>query len=89
MRKSDNRSNISNYKGITKLSAILKLMKNLVADYHFFNTKSLIFPFQHGFLNGRTTVTNLLEFTNHIFRGFLARARTDVIYTDFSKALIG
>ena len=30
--------------------------------------------------------TNLLEFTTHVFRGFLARARTDVIYTDFSKA---
>lgn len=86
LHKSGNKSNISNYRGIAKLSAIPKLMEKLVTDYLFFNTRSLISPFQHGFLKGRSTVTNLLEFTTHVFRGFLARARTDVIYTDFSKA---
>ena len=33
-----------------------------------------------------STVTNLLEFTTHVFWGFLARTRTDVIYSDFNKA---
>ena len=37
-------------------------------------------------MKGRSSDINLLEFTTHVFRGFLARARTDVIYTDFSKA---
>ena len=57
-----------------------------MTDYLFLNTRSLIFPFQHGFLKGRSTVTNLLEFTAHDFRAFLARARIDLIYTVFSKA---
>ena len=86
MHKLGNKSNISNYRGIAKLSAIPKLMEKLGTDYLFFNMRSLISAFQHGFLKGRSTVTNLLEFTTHVFRGFLARARTDVIYTDFSKA---
>ena len=57
----------------------------MVTNYLFFNTKSLISPFKHGFLKGRSTVTNL-EFTTYVFRGFLGRARTDAIYTDFNKA---
>ena len=57
-----------------------------MTDYLFFNTKYLISPFQHDFLKGRSTATNLPEFTTHVFRGFLGRTRADVIYTDFSKA---
>ena len=69
------------------LSAIRRLMEKLVTDYLVFNTKYLISPFQHGFLKGRSTVTNLLEFTTHVFKGFLTTARTDVLYTDFSETL--
>ena len=84
--KSCNIPYISNCRDIAKLSAIPTLMEKLVTNYLFFDTKSLISQFEHGFLKGRSTVTNLLEFTIHVFRGFLARARTDVIYTDYSKA---
>ena len=51
-----------------------------------FYMKSLISPFQHDFLKGRSTVTNLFAFTTHVFRNFLVKAQTDVIYIDFSKA---
>ena len=59
LHKSDNRSNISNYRDIAKLSAIPKLMVKLVTDYLIFNTRSFISPFQHDFLKGRSTVSNL------------------------------
>ena len=83
LHESGNGSNISNYKGIAKLSAIPKFMVKLVTHYLFFNTKSLIHPFK--VLKGRSTVTILLNLC-HVFRGFLVRAWTDVIYIDFSKA---
>ena len=35
---------------------------------------------------GRLSLILNLEFTTHVFRGFLARAGTDVIYTEFNKA---
>ena len=70
-----------------KLSAFPKLMEKLVTDYLSFNMKSLISPFQHGVLKGRSTVTNLLECTIHAFRGFLARAQIFILIS--VKLLIG
>ena len=55
---------------IAKLSAMPKLLEKLVTDNLFFDTRFLLFPFQHGFLKGGSTVTNLLEFTNGIYTDF-------------------
>ncbi|XP_075157975.1 uncharacterized protein LOC142231243 [Haematobia irritans] len=41
---------------------------------------------QHGFMRGKSTVSNLLEFVGHVFESFSQRRQLDVIYTDFSKA---
>jgi Reverse transcriptase (RNA-dependent DNA polymerase) len=41
---------------------------------------------QHGFVKGRSTVTNLMSVTQHISNGLDLRKQTDVIYMDFSKA---
>ena len=48
--------------------------------------KSIISPSQHGFVKGRSTTTNLLEFTSLVNDAFSEKKQTDVIYTDFSKA---
>jgi hypothetical protein len=42
--------------------------------------------FQHGFVSGRSTVTNLCSFTQFVAECFDARLQVDVVYTDFSKA---
>lgn len=84
--KSGGRSNVLNYRGIAKLSVIPKLMEKLVTDYLSFQLNSTMSPFQHGFMKSRSTVTNLLEFSTHIFKGYVRGNQTDVIYTDFSKA---
>ena len=47
---------------------------------------SIISPYQHGFLKGKSTCTNLLEFVNKTIHGFVNSMQTDTIYTDFSKA---
>lgn len=41
---------------------------------------------KHGFLTGRSTITNLATFKQTIFESFITNAQTDVIYTDFKKA---
>ncbi|XP_075163042.1 uncharacterized protein LOC142235666 [Haematobia irritans] len=41
---------------------------------------------QHGFRKSRSTVINLMEFTSFINDGFKERKKTDVVYTNFSKA---
>jgi len=47
---------------------------------------SLISPCQHGFVQRRSSTTNLLELTSFVIDGFKKKMETDVIYTDFSKA---
>ncbi|PZC82315.1 hypothetical protein B5X24_HaOG210618 [Helicoverpa armigera] len=42
-------------------------------------------PFQHGFLKGRSTVTNLVLLNNYITDAMDHGGQVDVIYTDYSK----
>ena len=84
--KSGNTSDISNYRGIAKLSAIPKLFELIITKQIMFNVNKIITPYQHGFLAGKSTTTNLLTLTSFIHNSFLLNQQTDVIYTDFSKA---
>lgn len=84
--KSGNKSQVTNYRGIAKLSAIPKLFEKCITDNFSHSISSLISPYQHGFRKRYSTSTNLLEFTSSIHRGFVLGKFTDTIYTDFSKA---
>lgn len=84
--KSGNRCSVDNYRGIAKLSAIPKLFERLVTNRLLHYASSLISPCQHGFIKGRSTTTNLMEFASYIFTAFREKRQVDVIYTDFSKA---
>ena len=84
--KSGSKSNIKNYRGISKLSAIPKLFEQIITKQLAFELEKQISPFQHGFIAGRSTVTNLLEFTTILFQNFQRSLQTDVVFTDFSKA---
>lgn len=86
LHKSGSRSNMENYRGIAKLSAIPKLFEKLITCKLIHSLRGIISPHQHGFLKGKSTVTNLLEFISFIFSSFQSKLQTDVIYTDFSKA---
>ena len=86
LHKNGSRNDVSNYRGIAKLSVIPKLFEHIIADQLSFSILNNISIYQHGFLKGRSTITNLLEFTSKIFDGFNSGFQTDVIYTDFSKA---
>lgn len=86
LHKSGSKSDITNYRGIAKLSAIPKLFEKIITDQLTQFVSSQITVSQHGFIKGRSTSTNLLEFTTLVINGFKQSQQTDVIYTDFSKA---
>ncbi|KAJ8982416.1 hypothetical protein NQ317_017218 [Molorchus minor] len=58
--KSGDKSNIKNYRSICNQSSIPKMLDSLVYDQLFWSCKELIINQQHGFIRGRSTVTNLL-----------------------------
>ena len=88
LHKSGSKIEVSNYRGIAKLSAIPKLFEKIITDQITHAVSSSISISQHGFLKRRSTSTNLLEFTTRVLKGFTLGQcyYTDVIYTDFEKA---
>lgn len=84
--KSGSRNNVTNYRAIVKLNSISKLFEKTITNLLKHELSSIISPKQHGFCRGRSTATNLMEFTTCINSSFYNSQQTDVVYTDFSKA---
>ena len=50
------------------------------------NSNKLLSPYQHGFISGRSTVTQLLSFLDTCIQSIINGKEVDVIYLDFMKA---
>lgn len=84
--KSGSRKNIENYRGIAILPTLGKLFESIVCNSITNDVKRIVSINQHGFTSGRSTTTNLLEFSNIAIGVLESGAQVDVVYTDFSKA---
>lgn len=84
--KSGNRSDISNYRPISLINNFSKGLEIIIynrLNNHLKNTLSLN---QHGFVKGRSTVTNLVTLTHNIREELDNRGQMDVVYMDITKA---
>ena len=86
IHKSGPTDRIDNYRPISILSAIPKILEKLVHRYVYNAVQSNILAQQHGFVQGRSTITNLLLFSNFLFTSMDNKRQVDAIYTDFKKA---
>lgn len=84
--KKGSKSDIKNYRPIAKLSCIPKLFEQVVCNSMTFFCKNIICNQQHGFMQRRSTVTNLLTFLHKCSNALENGQELDCIYTDFSKA---
>lgn len=84
--KSGDKSNCENYRPISILSCIAKLFESLVYNYIFCQVKPYLSDKQHGFIKGRSTISNLLEYKHFLCSSFAVGGQVDAVYTDFSKA---
>lgn len=84
--KSGKKNDVRNYRPISKLSTTSKLFEAIIKEKVYFATKSLISSNQHGFVSGRSTVSNLAVFSEYCIESFSSGLQVDCIYTDFSKA---
>lgn len=84
--KSGSRNNIENYRGVSNQSSIPKVLDAIVTNYLDFHISSVIGQFQHGFTRGKSTSTNLTEFSSIVITSNELHQQTDTIFTDFSKA---
>lgn len=77
---------IENYRPISIISNFAKLFENVIYSCAYNNIRPFISPHQHGFVRGRSTVTNLVCLTQYICQELDRQGQVDVIYTDFSSA---
>lgn len=84
--KSGNRSNVNNYRPISILCAISKVFERIIFNQLYKHISDHISPVQHGFVFGRSTQTNLLEFIHFVVESMANGGQVDTIFTDFSKA---
>lgn len=84
--KKGDRKNITNYRPITILCNFSKAFEMILHETIYINTLRQISDYQHGFIRGRSTTTNLFCITQYISEILDSGSQVDVIYTDFSKA---
>ena len=82
--KSGDKTCIKNYRPISLLSLVSKVLEKLVYNNIVDFITSSISVNQFGFLKGRSTLQQLLIFFNYLFCS--REPQTDVVYLDFRKA---
>ena len=86
LHKSGNKSDVTNYRAISKFSLISKLLEMIVSNKITPKIQGILAESQHGFVKGRSTVTNLLVYEQALIESLEAKHQIDSIYTDFKKA---
>ena len=76
-------NNVENYRGISILSCLPKVLERLIYDAVYPSIHNIISPRQHGFVHKRSTTTNLLTFVSSLIDAMANLDQTDAIYNDF------
>lgn len=83
--KTGDLSDISNYRPISLASNFSKIFESVLYK-HLSSATNYLSNQQHGFINRRSTITNLACFSQFICDCVDSNGQVDVVYTDFAKA---
>ncbi len=83
--KSGDKNLANNYRPICKNSTTAQILDCIVAKKLNDVFQSVIAIQQHGFTKGKSTLSNLIAFTENIHKAFSEKCQLDAVYTDFSK----
>ena len=88
IHKSGDKSQVTNYRPISLLCIISKVLKRIVYNHlnKFIPTNSILSDSQFGFRHQHSTTLQLLLFLNRVHNSLNSNASCDVIYLDFCKA---
>ena len=88
VHKKESKANPANYRPIALTSHIIKIFERIIRDQlvAFLEEHNLLCRNQHGFMKGRSCLTQLLLHIDTILNNMLENKDTDVIYLDFAKA---
>lgn len=86
IHKCESKSMVSKYRGISLLDVLSKILERQVYNEIFDIICPHLTHWQHGFLPGKSTVSQLSQVVHHFAVALERRQQVDVIYLDFSKA---
>lgn len=86
VHKKGPKTDILNYRPISKLCILSKVLEKIVHTQVYAGIRCSLNDFQHGFLPGRSTVSNLVLFNDFLTQSMDRGFQVDTIYTDYSKA---
>lgn len=84
--KKGDKHNITNYRPIAIISNFSKVFEMVLYGRLYCHIAPSLTVNQHGFVEGRSTVTNLFCITQYLSEAVDSNLQVDVIYTDFSRA---
>ena len=86
IHKKGSRQEIENYRQISLLPVVAKIQEKCVAKKLIPHINAILHPSQHGFQQGLSCTTQLLEVLQNIGLKLDKGHETDIIYLDFAKA---
>ena len=86
VHKKGDRDPVSNYRPISLLSIVSKMMEKFIHNHVNIITNNLICSEQHSFIKGKSCSTQLTGVYHEIGSYLDSSIQTDIIYLDFSKA---
>ena len=84
-KSNGSKGDVVNYRPISKISLIPKLMEALIAEYLEKCFNGIIIANQHGFMKKKSITSNLVLYSEYIYDSLEEGHDVDSIYTDFSK----
>ena len=88
VHKKASKADPANYRPISLTSHLIKVFERIIRDQlvKFLDDHDLLCRNQHGFMKGRSCLTQLLLHIDIVINNLLEDKDTDVIYLDFAKA---
>lgn len=86
LHKSGDKADVLNYRPISIISAISKILEKIMFIFIQSKIRDLICTQQHGFTIKKSTLSNLAEYVNFLSSNISNGGQIDAIYTDFAKA---
>lgn len=85
IHKKGSKTDVTNYRPISKLCLIAKLFEKVIHAQLYAALRNSFNDYQHGFVRGRSTVSNLVILEDYITDNMCRGKQIDVVYTDYSK----
>ena len=86
--KKGSKSSPGNYRPVSLTCVLCKVMESILRDaiVHHLEKHDLIRSSQHGFMGGKSTLSNLLEYLEELTKMVDEGFSVDIVYLDFAKA---